>query len=291
MGIIEQMILKYEMNSQSDVLNALKEISQEIVLLALYRSDFFSKAAFYGGTALRIFYGLNRFSEDLDFSLIEKNTSFRIEDYFLHIKNEFKSLGINVELSKKTKKVPGNNIAVAFLKSNTSIHTLNFEHKDLQKASGGIYNGRNFKIKLEVDTSPPLKFETEVKTLLNPITFNIVSMTLPNLYAGKMHAVLFRKWKNRVKGRDWFDFEWYVKTGVALNLDHLQQRMIESNDLTADQELNQEVFKQLMHHKIDHLNINLAKEELSPFIKDVSLLDFWSKDYFKLLVEKVKFDE
>ena len=120
-----------------------------------------------------------------------------------------------------------------------------------------------------------------------PISFNILSMTLPNLYAGKMHAVLFRNWKTRVKGRDWFDFEWYVKQNVELNLEHLQVRIIESENFEDTFILSKEVFIELMYAKIDQLDIKKAVAEVSPFLKDSYVLAFWSKDYFKHLVDKV----
>ena len=283
MSIIEQMLQKYNPQSQNELINALKEIFQEVTLLGLYRGDFFKEAVFYGGTSLRILYGLERFSEDLDFSLLQKDPEFVIEKYFPYIEGEFEALGIPVSLTKKTKRGSGN-IDSAFLKNDTAIYTLGIEVKGIES----IHSGVKLKIKIEVDTNPPLKFQSESKTLLLPITFNVRTMTLPNLYAGKMHALLFRTWKNRVKGRDWFDFEWYVKKGIRLNLEHLRQRMIESGNL-KQQPLNKEKFQDLLNTKIDSLNIEQAINEVSPFVKDQSLFDFWSKDYFKLLASKIEF--
>jgi hypothetical protein len=233
-------------------------------------------------------YGLNRFSEDLDFTLLEKNASFDIEPYFKYITDEFDALGISVNMTKKPKAITSN-ITSAFLKSDTSIQTLEINTGDLENILGGIHSGKRIKIKFELDTNPPLKFQTEAKTLLMPITFNIVSLTLPNLYAGKMHAVLCRNWNTRVKGRDWFDFEWYVKHNTKLNLEHLQERMIESGDLEKNTKLNKKNFVDFMNKKIDTLNITKAIEEVKPFIKDNSVFDFWTKDYFRLLTTKVQF--
>lgn len=291
MNIIEQMLSKYTINTENDILNALKEIFQEITLLGLYRGGFFNKSAFYGGTALRILYGLNRFSEDLDFSLLEKNSNFNISPYFRSIKNEFEALGIIVDLNEKIKQNKHSNIESAFLKNNTSIHSLNFNAENLQAITSGIYRGKKLKIKIEVDTNPPLKFKTESKTLLMPVTFNIISMTLPNLYAGKMHAVLCRKWRNRVKGRDWYDFEWYVKAGTKINLEHLQERMYESGDLSRNKFLDRDLLKELLYERIENLDIKKAITEVSPFIKDTEILNFWSKDYFKLLSDKIIIDK
>jgi len=193
MSIIKQMLDGYDITSENDIVNALKEIFQEITLLGLFRGGFFNKAVFYGGSSLRILYGLNRFSEDLDFSLIEKNSNFNIEDYFKHISNEFNAHGVSIELRKKKKKSTSSNIESAFLKNDTSIHTLDIKTEDLKNILTGINYHKKIKIKIEVDINPPLNFQTEAKTLLMPVSFNLISMTLPNLYAGKMHAVLCRK--------------------------------------------------------------------------------------------------
>lgn len=289
MNIIEQMLSKYEISNEADLINALKEVFQEISLLGLYHGGFFEKAAFYGGTALRILYGLPRFSEDLDFTLLEKNSDFDIEQYFSSIVDEFEALGIKIDITKKVKKDFGSDIASAFLKNGTSIHTLKIQADDLGNILDGIHSGKKLKIKFEVDVNPPLKFQTESKTLLLPKTFNIITMTLPNLYAGKMHAVLCRKWKTRVKGRDWYDFEWYVKRSTALNLEHLQERMYESGDLEKSIKLDEKLFKELMYKRIEGLDVDGAINEVSPFIKDKSGFEFWSKDYFKLLTDKIIF--
>ena len=176
------------------------------------------------------------------------------------------------------------------MKNGTSIHTLKIEANDLGNILEGIHSGKKLKIKFEVDINPPIKFQTESKTLLLPKTFNVITMTLPNLYAGKMHAVLCRKWALRVKCRDWYDFEWYVKKNTPLNLEHLQERMYENSDLNEDIKLSVELFKELMYKRIDELNVDAAIKEVSPFIKDKSGFEFWTKDYFKLLTDKAVFE-
>lgn len=291
MTIIEQMLSNYEITSEADLINALKEVFQEIALLGLYQGGFFEKAAFYGGTALRILHGLPRFSEDLDFTLLEKNSNFNLEKYFDSIIDEFEALGIKIEIAKKEKKDFASDIASAFLKNGTAIHTLKIEANNVENILNGVHSGKKLKIKFEVDINPPLKFQTESKTLLLPKTFNVITMTLPNLYAGKMHAVLCRKWASRVKGRDWYDFEWYVKRNTPLNLTHLQERMYESGDLDKNINLDERLFKEFMYKRIDELDINGAIKEVSPFIKDKSGFEFWSKEYFKLLTDSIVFDK
>ena len=231
-------------------------------------------------------HGLDRFSEDLDFSLLQKDTSFDIENYFGYVIDEFEALGIAIKLSKKTKST-SSAIESAFLKNDTSIHTVNLEVEDLSNILDGVHSGKKLKIKFEVDTNPPLKFQTSPHTLLLPTTFNIIAMTLPNLFAGKMHALLYRNWKTRVKGRDWYDFEWYVKRGTVINLKHLKERMVDSGNFDEDTELTQDILKDLLIGKIQILDIEKAKDDVKVFIKDQSVLDFWSKEYFSLLVDKI----
>jgi predicted nucleotidyltransferase component of viral defense system len=227
--MIKHWIDSYKPRNLQESEQAFREIMQEITLAALYRSNFFKYAAFYGGTALRIFHGLDRFSEDLDFTLLEKNTDFNLDPYFKAVIEEFEALGIKVSINKKQKSVTSS-IDSAFLKAETlwselifvnTIPQLNFTLKPI------------FKIKIEVDTNPPLNFTTENLLLTKPFSFYVNCLTLPDLFAGKMHALLFRKWINRVKGRDLYDLEWYLKMGVQINLKHFYQRALESEDWKA----------------------------------------------------------
>jgi predicted nucleotidyltransferase component of viral defense system len=206
--IFDQMLSRYQIVTKDDLTNATHEVMQQIALAGLYRSDFFNKAAFYGGTCLRIFHGLQRFSEDMDFSLLQADENFALENYFEPIISEFKALGKEVVINKK-EKTPQTNVKSAFLKESTEIYDLQFATE------------KQVKIKIEVDTHPPPDFSTEYKLLLLPFSFMTRCYALPDLFAGKMHAFLFRAWKNRVKGRDWYDFEWYVRNGTALNFNHL----------------------------------------------------------------------
>ena len=192
--MIKEWIATYKPANEDETLSALREIMQEIALAGLSRTDFFKTAAFYGGTALRIFYGLNRYSEDLDFSLLQKNENFSLAPYFLSIQKEFESLGLKVSLRNKlkTKKTA---IESAFLKTETLWEELVLE--DIV-AQIGIRSNKNIKIKIEVDRNPPQGFNTEEKLMLRPFSFYVKCFDQPSLFAGKMHALLFRKWKNRV---------------------------------------------------------------------------------------------
>ncbi|MDR0971830.1 MAG: nucleotidyl transferase AbiEii/AbiGii toxin family protein [Bacteroidales bacterium] len=272
MTIFEQMLSKYEMKTKDQKRNATHEVMQEIALAGLSRGGFFDKAAFYGGTCLRIFHNLPRFSEDMDFSLIRKDEEFDLENYFPSIIDEFKASGRDVVINKKEKKAE-TKVESAFLKDNTIIYDVKFNtEKDL-------------KIKIEVDIDPPLGFTTEQKLILMPFSFMTNCFTLPDLYAGKMHALLFRKWKTRIKGRDWYDFQWYVKNNVPLNFSHLQIRTKEFNDMNIDKES----FLTMLKERLSSTDINKVKQDVIPFIQNPKELDIWSIDYFLLLADRIKF--
>jgi len=270
----------------SDLLNALREIMQEIALAGLQRAGFFEKAAFYGGTALRIFYGLNRYSEDLDFSLLEVNHSFSLDNYLDAIIIEFASQGMQVSLKEK-KKRNQNNIDSAFLKSETIGKELVLEGIVPQS---GLDQKANIKIKLEVDTEPPLGFATEEKLLLRPFSFYVKCFTLPDLFAGKMHALLFRKWKNNIKGRDWYDMEWYIKKSVPLSLKHFERRAIDSGDWRKES-ISSAEFQELLKAKINSVDFSRIKADISRFIPDSKVLDIWSPQYFQDMISQLSIND
>lgn len=282
--MIKEWLDEYKPSNQEEAESALREIMQEVALAGLQRSGFFEKAAFYGGTALRIFYKLDRFSEDLDFSLLEVNPNFSLESYLKGMEDEFNALGMHVSIKEK-KKTADTNIDSAFLKSETLWKELLLEDIIPQ---AGLGKTPGIKIKLEVDTEPPLGFDTEEKLLLRPFSFYAKCFTLPDLFAGKMHALLFRKWKNRVKGRDWYDLEWYIKKGTPLHLEHLAIRAQDSGDWQKPTMTAEEVHD-LLRHRIETVSFDNIKEDIVRFIKDDRVLDIWSSTYFKDLAEKIRF--
>lgn len=283
--MIKDWIKEYNPKNEEEILSALREIMQEVALAGLSRTDFFEKAAFYGGTALRIFYGLDRFSEDLDFSLLQSNTDFSLEPYFPAILIEFESLGLHVSIKEKEKSIDSS-IDSAFLKAETIWKEIVLE--DLIKQTG-VKSNKTLKIKIEVDRNPPLQFSTEEKLLIRPFSFYVKCFTRPSLFAGKMHALLYRKWKGRVKGRDWYDLEWYIKKGIPLDVEHFLKRANDTGDW-KNQSITPNEIKQLLKDKIAAFSINNIKEDVVRFIKDDSALEIWSPNYFNELVEKLKFD-
>ena len=284
--MMKEWIEEYRPKNEEEVLSAMREIMQEIALAGLSRTDFFNKAAFYGGTALRIFYSLDRFSEDLDFSLLEADSNFSLEPYFSAILAEFEAQGMNVSIREKDKKVK-TAIESAFLKTETIWKELVLE--DIVKQTG-IKSNKSVKIKIEVDRQPPLGFETEEKLLLRPFSFYVKSFTRPSLFAGKMHALLFRKWKNRIKGRDWYDLEWYIRKGIPLDVRHFLARAKDTGDWTENT-IKPEQILDLLREKIKSISIDQVKEDVVRFIPDPRVLDIWSPAYFLDLIEQLKFEE
>ncbi len=180
-----------------------------------------------------------------------------------------------MEISRRDKKIESA-VVSAFLKKNTSIYDVR------------ITGQRTLKIKFEVDTDPPGGFATEEKLLVQPYSFYVKCYALPDLYAGKMHALLFRRWKNRVKGRDWFDFEWYVRQHARLNLKHLEERARQSGDW-RDGEMTSAALKTLLADRIRALDVGLAKRDVRAFIQSAGTLDIWSADYFLDLADQMLF--
>ncbi|NBV90765.1 MAG: nucleotidyl transferase AbiEii/AbiGii toxin family protein [Flavobacteriia bacterium] len=283
--MIKEWIAEYKPKNEDEILDALREIMQEITLAALSRTDFFEKAAFYGGTALRIFYGLDRFSEDLDFSLLKADEGFTLEPYFSAILTEFEALGIKVRINEK-EKAKRSSIESAFLKTETIWKELVLE--DILKQTG-VKSNKPIKIKIEVDRNPPLGFQTEEKLLIRPFSFYVRCFKLPSLFAGKLHALLYRKWNNRVKGRDWYDLEWYIKKGIPLDAAHFLLRAQDTTDWNAEIITNEQILE-LINHKIESVSFTNVKEDVIRFIKDEKVLSIWSAKYFKDLVEKMKFE-
>ena len=271
--IYNSMLQGYPMDTDQQRRNAIFEVNQQVILAGLYNGGFFDEAAFYGGTCLRIFHGLQRFSEDMDFSLLASSDNFDFTKYFQPVKDMFEIVGRKVEITKKDKRSFGK-VESAFLKDNTDVYDITFQTE------------KSIRIKIEVDTNPPLKFNTEQKLLLLPESFMTKCFTLPDLFAGKMHALVFRAWKNRVKGRDWYDFEWYVKHRVPLDFNHLSERILQFNGKSV----SRDEFMDLLRQRLASTDINMVKADVVPFIRHPKELDIWSNDYFLQLANMIRFE-
>jgi len=285
--IIEQMLAAYDLNSYYDKKNAMKEVMQEIVLCGLSRSGFFKSAAFYGGTALRIFYGLDRFSEDLDFSLMKKEETFDLEKFFAVLKREVNAFGLNVTISEK-EKVEETDIRSAFVKGNTREHLMLFYDREL---AGTVSANEMIKIKFEVDTNPPPYAGYERKYRLLPSPYEVNIYDEPSLFAGKIHAVICRGWKNRVKGRDLYDYVFYLGRGAKVNLPHLAARLNDSGYINQESGCSLTDVKEMLCEKFQNIDYEQAKQDVVPFIRDHTSLALWSADFFMQITELLQVNE
>ncbi len=288
-GAIRSMLNRYDCQTRDDYVNALREILQELALLGLWRGKFFEHAAFYGGTALRVLHGLDRYSEDLDFSLLTPNANFTLGTFGDALLREIRSFGFEVDF-QPSENTTHNRIESAFVKANTYSQLLVIDTSD--ELLGGLHAGKLLKIKLEVDTNPPEGFETESKYLLQPIPFGLRVYCLPDLFAGKLHAVLCQKWKSRTKGRDWYDLVWYTARHPRVNLDHLETRMRQSGDYPdGKQPLTRPRLLDLLHQRVRQVDIAEIREEVAPFVRDRRSLEVWSRDFFLQVIERIESDE
>ena len=284
-NVIQEMLNRYDANDLSGKKDALKEVVQEIVLCGLSRAGFFRKAAFYGGTALRVFHNLDRFSEDLDFSLETADESFLLSDYFSALRKEIASFGLNVEISEKVKSGESA-VQSAFLKGNTKEHMLMFF--DADQAIDRIPGNELIKIKFEVDTNPPASASFERKYRLLPVPYEVMLYDIPSLFAGKVHAVICRAWKSRIKGRDLYDYVYFLSKGAHLNTEHLKARLVQSGVLNAGDSFTVEDAKHLLYERFETIDYQQAKEDVVPFLKNTATLDMWSADFFKQITEGLR---
>ena len=284
-NIIEQMLSSYEIKNTNDEINALKEIIQELVLSGLSRGGFFDEAAFYGGTALRIFYKLDRFSEDLDFALLKPNKNFDISKYFNYIEKELNAYGLNMEISTKQKHNE-TNISKAFLKDDTLEHILKFFPKEEEHTYD--HNLKNIKIKFEIDINPPKGATYEMQYKLLPSPHQIKLYDKSSLLAGKIHAILCRNWKKRTKGRDLYDYVFFLANNINVNLELIKNKLIESKYISEEEPFNLDVLKTLLKNKFKEINYTEAKEDVIPFIKNLQSLDLWSSDFFIKITDQLR---
>jgi len=270
--IIQERLLTYQCQSVQEEENALREITQEVALAALSRTDFFKLAAFQGGTCLRIFYHLNRFSEDLDFILKKPDTSFNLDTYLKDLSLEFEAYGYQIEIVDRSR--ANNMVKKAFLKDNSLGKLLQLNHIQMNAST------RKIRIKIEVDTNPPEGSIFENKFLDFPFVFSAAIQDQPSLFAGKIHALLCREY---TKGRDWYDFIWYAGRSTSINFEFLTAALRQTgpwqgSEVVADKNWCMEQLKQ----KICSLNWDEAKADVQRFIKpqELSSIDLWGQELF-----------
>lgn len=282
-SVLQIMLSKYKIKNTIDETNAMKEIIQEIVLSGLSRGGFFDEAAFYGGTALRIFYGLNRFSEDLDFALLKPNPNFDLSKYFSFIEKEVQAYGLNLTVSEKIK-TKDSNITSAFLKGDTKEHILMFFPNENMQNTTSL---KNIKIKFEVDINPPAGAKYEIKYKLLPSPHQVRLYDGSSLFAGKIHAILCRNWQYRTKGRDLYDYVFYISKNAKVNIELVKEKLIDSNVLSRDYEFTIDTLKKLLNNKFEEIDYSDAKDDVIMFIEDKDSLSLWSKDFFEQITKNL----
>ncbi len=285
-SVIQTMIAKYNPQNDEERESAIKEIIQEIALAGLSRAGFFNKAAFCGGTCLRIFHGLNRFSEDLDFALLEKDPNFNLDNYFPSLKKEFASYGLDmsVELKKKDEHAEAQS---AFLKGNTLMLMLSFFPKS-EDAKRAVSN-QKIKIKFEIDLDNPSGGVTEFKYKMLPAPYEVQIFDEPTLFASKIHAILCREYKHHVKGRDYYDYLFYIGKGSKFNIKYLENKLKNSGGKIGDSEtLTLEKVKELLKEKFETTNYESAKEDVTNFVNDKDGLKLWKKELFISTIDSLK---
>ncbi|MFW8602326.1 nucleotidyl transferase AbiEii/AbiGii toxin family protein [Desulfobacterota bacterium M19] len=284
--VILQLLDEHNCQSVTDYENALKEIMQEVTLLGLWRVKFYEHALFYGGSCLRILYGLPRFSEDLNFSLLRPDPDFDLAKYHAAIAVELEGFGFEVDIQTKNKS-NYSQIDSAFIKAGTKIHFLKIRLPDTLLAR--VHSNQTLEIKIEVDLNPPGNHGVEVKNIFRPIPFQVKTMPIADLFAGKLHAVLARKWQTRVKGRDYYDYLWYLGRRSVLSLRHLAARLHQSGHLAG--ELTTDIFQEMLMQRFEELDIKKAKKDAAPFLNDreKQTLELWSNDYFLKTVKGIEY--
>jgi predicted nucleotidyltransferase component of viral defense system len=276
--IIQRRLEKYNPSGQDEELNALKEITQEVALYSLYKAGFFQNACFLGGTSLRILHGLDRFSEDLDFSLWKKDQEFSLDNYLDKAMVYMNAYGYDLSFDKKD--LSDKAVQSRFIKDDSIKNVLTFKH--VQDTRSKI------KIKIEIDTNPPVGAEKTAENVNFPMDFPVAAYDLKSCMSGKMHALLCRPY---VKGRDWYDLLWYISESVSPNLVFLKNALFQMGPWKGIEiELNEKFIKDKLQEKIQSLDWNDIKFDVRKFLKPekAETLELWSTEFFNKKLLKLK---
>ena len=282
MTTIEEIIKSYNPKTIEETKAIIKELLQQIVLIGLSRSGFFNYASFYGGTALRIFYGLNRYSEDLDFTLNKEDLNFSIEPFVNKIIEVAHSYGFDIEIQTKIKNIK-TPIENAFAKLNTYQTFINLKIND--RLVNLLHKDELIKVKFEIDCNPSLGFNVENKYLSMLEFANVAVLDKESLFARKLHALLCRSYKNNVKGRDYYDFLFFIQRKIKPNLTYLRNKLIESHKINENDEFNIDILKNMLKKRFDEVDFDLVKNDAEHFVFKNEDLSYFSKELFIDMVD------
>ena len=278
---IQEKLTQYNCKSEQEEEQAIKEIMQEIALFSLSKNGFFKHVAFQGGTCLRIFHLLSRFSEDLDFALMKTDLTFDLSKYLSALQKEFSVYDIQMEIQNRSH--TDMTVKSAFLKATSLGYVLNLKYSQRLNAQN-----RKLKIKLEVDSNPPDGATYEVKYHDFPLPYSVNLFDLPSLFAGKLHALLCR---NYVKGRDWYDFLWYIKNRTDINYNLLNSALKQQGAWREQQDLNIDAawLENSLKEKIRTINWEKAKTDVASFLNthEQEALVYWTEEMFIAMADKL----
>jgi len=278
-SIIQSRLDSYNCKTAQEEENAIREIAQEIVLSGLSRAGFFKKAAFQGGTCLRVIYGIERFSEDLDFVLMETGEKFELEKYTGAMREELKMYGFEFTLGNRSD--ADSAVQKQFIKDNSAVKLIAFKH-----FKPGA-DTRSVKIKLEIDTNPPHGGKTEVKYLDYPFAFEVVVQDIESLFAGKCHALLCREY---VKGRDWYDFAWYVSRKAGINFTLLSAAINQVGPWEGkDLNIGKTWCVENLRKRVAEIDWEKARDDVKRFLKPHELpsVELWNANFFNDRIDKL----
>lgn len=267
-----------------DLRDRVREVVQNLALYGLSNTGFRDRAVFYGGTALRLFHGLDRFSEDLDFSLRSPDPDFEFDEYLPDLENTLSSFGIRMEAKVRQKNVKST-IRSAFLKGNTKELVLEMCPDDVPK---GILGTDITKIKFEVDIDPPPYARFERMSSAVPFLYTVDLYDLPSLFAGKLHAVLCRKWRNRVKGRDLYDFLFYMARDIPVNMEHLEARLRQTGCIGPDCVFDRPCLLGMLEDRLAAIDYAEAKKDVIRFVNRPDSLNGWNGESFVNISKKIR---
>lgn len=276
--LIQKRLAEYNPSGPTDEENALKEIVQEIVLFALWREDFFEVAAFQGGTSLRILHGLNRFSEDIDFILREPNRGFQWQPYLENIAETCEEFGIAPEILEK--QYMDNNVKAALIKDTSIANQLNLRFYNQQR-------GRKLTIKLEIDANPPAGSSFGYTYLSFPVDYEVCHQDLSSNFSLKMHALLCRPY---LKGRDWYDFNWYITQGITPTIELLQNALMQYGPWQGqDVNVDRAWLVNALRGKITSIDWKDAAADVARFLKPIEQksLQLWSERFYLHKLEQL----
>ncbi len=277
--VLEKMINGYKTDTLKEKTNAIREVMQRVILCSLASTDFNREAIFFGGTALRIFYDIGRFSEDLDFSLIKDDPDFSFDKYISPLTKSFKEYGIDISVVSKEKTNETTKVHTYFINANLN-ELLSYFFKD----SPRVNHNELLKIKLDIDTESEKNAMTNTLSSYTPRLYQYKVFDFSSLLSLKIGAILTRNYKFRIKGRDLYDFIFLASQDSHVNLALIKEELVRSNYIDESFDFTLTSLKEMLTTYFNNLDYQQARADLYPFIDDPSELDFWNKDAFLPLV-------